>query len=94
MCVNVFCFQSFSGKLKECAYEFLLTENCTLCVCFYGRLLIDLYLLAIDAVMKGVETFSKTSDWQKVKVNNNCGNKGLDYLKVKTKRDFLLVLTY
>jgi len=29
------------------------------------RLLIDLYLLAIDAVMKGVETFSKTSDWQK-----------------------------
>ena len=51
----------------------LLTENCTLCVCFYGRLLIDLYLLAIDAVMKGVETFSKTSDWQKVKVNN-CEN--------------------
>ena len=37
---------------------------------FFDRLLINLYLLAIDAVMKGVETFSKTSDWQKVKVIN------------------------
>ena len=35
----------------------------------FDRLLINLYLLSIDAVMKGVETFSKTSDLQKVKVN-------------------------
>ena len=60
--------QNFTEKKGSGRSRFNQPLNLSMCIYmfFLFRLLVDLYLLSISAVEKGVKTFSQTFDRQKV----------------------------